>query len=251
VSATRAPAHAVLWHDLECGRYSADLQLWTQLAERAGGAVLDVGAGTGRVALHLAAAGHEVHALDSDAVLLAELSRRAGERGLRVTTTVADARALELAERRFALVAAPMQTVQLLGGPPGRGRFLRAARAHLAPGGRVACALAHPLEGLEPEAGRDTAPPPPDVLVAADATFISRPVAVREVPEGWAIERVRERRPRSGRPTAEPDSVLLDRLDAAGLEREARAAGLEPAERLRVAPTGEHVGSTVVVLRGG
>jgi len=251
VSATRAPAHAVRWHDLECGRYSADLQLWTQLAQRAGGAVLDVGAGTGRVALHLAASGYDVHALDNDAVLLAELAGRAGKRGLRVATTVADARALELPGRRFALIAAPMQTVQLLGGPPGRERFLRAARAHLAPGGRVACALAHPLEGLGHEAGADTAPPPPDVLVTAEATFVSRPVGVREVPEGWVIERLREVRPRDGRPTAEPDEVLLDRLDAAGLEREARAAGLEPDERLRVAPTGEHVGSTVVVLRGG
>ena len=250
MSATRAPAQAVVWHDLECGRYSADLSLWAELAERAGGAVLDVGAGTGRVALHLAAAGHEVHALDRDAALLSELARRAEKRGLRVATTTADARALELPGGRFALIAAPMQTVQLLGGPPGRERFLRATREHLAPGGRVACALAHPLEGLEHEAGAGTAPPP-DVLVTAGATFVSRPVAVREVPEGWVIERVREVRPRDGRPTAEADSVLLDRLDASGLEREARAAGLEPDERLRVAPTAEHVGSTVVVLRGG
>ena len=45
-----APAH-VVWHDVECGGYDADLPLWRELAREAGGPVLDVGAGTGRVAL--------------------------------------------------------------------------------------------------------------------------------------------------------------------------------------------------------
>ena len=38
-----------LWHDLECGAYGEDLPLWRALAGEAGGPVLDVGAGTGRV----------------------------------------------------------------------------------------------------------------------------------------------------------------------------------------------------------
>ena len=45
-----ASAH-VVWHDVECGGYDADLTLWQELAREAGGPVLDVGAGTGRVAL--------------------------------------------------------------------------------------------------------------------------------------------------------------------------------------------------------
>ena len=45
----------------------------------ADGPILDLGAGTGRVAAHLAARGHEVVALDSDPELLAVLVRaRAG-----------------------------------------------------------------------------------------------------------------------------------------------------------------------------
>ena len=58
-------APAVAWHDVECGGYRADLPLWLELAAAAGGPVLDVGAGTGRVALELARAGHDVTALDS------------------------------------------------------------------------------------------------------------------------------------------------------------------------------------------
>jgi len=34
-----------IWHDIECGAYTADLPLWEELA--GGGRVLDVGAGTG------------------------------------------------------------------------------------------------------------------------------------------------------------------------------------------------------------
>ena len=44
----------VVWHDVECGRYDADLPLWHELAAQADHGVLDVGAGTGRVALKLA-----------------------------------------------------------------------------------------------------------------------------------------------------------------------------------------------------
>ena len=48
-------APLVVWHDVECGHYGADLALWDELAAREPGPVLDVGAGTGRVALALAA----------------------------------------------------------------------------------------------------------------------------------------------------------------------------------------------------
>ncbi|MDQ6751787.1 MAG: hypothetical protein M3Z33_13685, partial [Actinomycetota bacterium] len=74
--AATAELHDVRWHDLECGAYSADLPLWLELAAGAGGPVLDVGAGTGRVALELARAGHVVTALDSDAGLLCALRGR-------------------------------------------------------------------------------------------------------------------------------------------------------------------------------
>ena len=54
----------VIWHDVENGSYAADLELWRTLAAEASGPILDLGAGTGRVARDLHAAGHEVHALD-------------------------------------------------------------------------------------------------------------------------------------------------------------------------------------------
>ena len=49
---------SVAWHEVENGSYDADLFLWRQLADTANGPVLDLGAGTGRVAADLAARGH-------------------------------------------------------------------------------------------------------------------------------------------------------------------------------------------------
>ena len=81
-----------LWHDLECGGYAEDLPLWRELAESAGGPVIDVGAGTGRVTLELARAGTAVIAVDIEQRLLDALAKRAN--GLPITTLTADVRAL-------------------------------------------------------------------------------------------------------------------------------------------------------------
>src|SRR5690349_7847756 len=163
-----------LWHDLECGDYREDLPLWRSLAAGAGGTVLDVGAGTGRVTLDLAARGIPVVALDIEPALLAALAHRAGS--LPVETVVADARRFAL-PRRFALVLAPMQTLQLLGGAEGRAAFLAAARAHLLPGGMLAAAIAHPLEPFEAETA---GAPDPDLGEADGLQLVSRPVAIRD-----------------------------------------------------------------------
>ncbi len=75
---------AALWHDLECGGYREDLPTWRALAAETGGPVLDVGAGTGRVTLDLAAQGVAVVGLDREEALLAALAHRAA--GLEVET---------------------------------------------------------------------------------------------------------------------------------------------------------------------
>ncbi len=242
-----AAALSVLWHDLECGRYRADLALWHELAARARGPVLDVGAGTGRVALSLAGAGHEVVALDLDPDFLAALRTRAEATGTTgIETVVGDARTFDL-RRRFALILAPMQTVQLLGGADGREAFLRHAAAHLAPGALLACALADALEGFDAE---HTQPPLPDIVEEDGWVYASQPVAVRIEPDGAVIERIRQVVSPTGRRSAEGDAIRLDRLDAPTLEREGIAAGLHHAGRRTIEPTEEHVGSEVVLFHG-
>jgi SAM-dependent methyltransferase len=235
----------VVWHDVECGAYGEDLPLWRDLAVAYGGPVLDVGAGTGRVALHLAARGHAVVALDRSGALLAALRERAA--GLPVETVEADARAFRFGDRRFGLIIVPMQTVQLVGGAEGRVAFLRCARACLAPGGLVAVAIADALESFDSE--RDV-PPMPDMREIDGIVYASRPVAVRERPDGAAIHRVRETVDPAGRRTVADDVIHLDRLDAATLEAEAASCGLRADRARRIPATDDYVGSTVVMLRG-
>jgi SAM-dependent methyltransferase len=234
-------SRAVIWHDVECGGYAADLPLWRELAV---GRVLDVGAGTGRVALDLARAGHPVTALDRDPALLAVLAERARE--LPVDTLVADAVAFDAGEAAFGLVAVPMQTIQLLAGAAARAGFFASARRAVAPGGLVALAIADALEDFDEAAEM----PAPDVGEHDGWRFVSQPTAVRAVDGGVRIERLREAIGPNGERTAEEDLVVLAAVTAAELAAEGAAAGLRPLPARRIAPTDEHVGSEVVVLRG-
>lgn len=234
----------VVWHDLECGSYREDLELWRGLAERHGGPVLDVGAGSGRVTIELARAGYAVTALDRDPALLAALTARA--EGLPVRAVRADARDFSLGGR-FALCIVPMQTVQLLGGPAGRSAFLACARAHLEPGGRMAVAISETLEPFEVD--EDAPGPLPDVCERDGVVYASHPTAVRADGDGFVLERRREVVDVRGERTEELDRIHLDQLDAETLEQEAARVGLGAAGRLLIPPTPDYVGSEVVVLR--
>jgi SAM-dependent methyltransferase len=242
----------VLWHDVECGAYVEDLPLWRQLAETetpgGAGPVLDVGAGTGRISLDLAARGVTVVALDSSAELLSALNERAAAAGPAVETVVADAREFDLGEARFALIIVPMQTLQLLGGPEGRAGFLRSVRAHLAPGGVVAAALADALESFDSESD---GLPEPDACEVDGVRYASRPLAVVDEGERAAIHRLRQVQDAGGAITSESHDVIrLDRVSAAEVAEEAEALGLTAESALRIPATDVYVGSTVVVLRG-
>jgi SAM-dependent methyltransferase len=231
----------VVWHDVECGGYTADLPLWRELARAQGGPVLDVGAGTGRVALDLARAGFAVTALDREPELLAALEARAA--GLGVRTVAADASSFDLGAS-FALVVVPMQTVQLL---PHRAGFFAAAARHLAPGGLLAIAITDAIEDFDADGG---ALPAPDVASVGGYRFASQPTAVRALPAVTRIERVRRTVGPDGDVAQEDDVIELAHVSVTGLEEEGRAVGLAPEPARSIEPTDEHVGSEVVLLRG-
>lgn len=232
-----------IWHDLECGAYRADLPLWRALADQYGDPVLELGAGSGRVALHLARRGHRVTALDHDPELITALRARAG--GLPVDTVVADARGFSLS-RQFALCLVPMQTIQLLGGADGRARLLHSVKDHLSPGGAAAIAIA---EHLEPYRAVDAdAAPPPDVCERNGTLYRSQAVEIRRDDGGYVLERRRQVVRVDGAKRSERDLVRLDHLTAAELVREGAAAGLTPLPTRSVAATREYVGSAVAIL---
>ena len=237
----------VIWHDIECGAYGADLPLWRALATLEAGPVLDVGAGVGRVALDLARHGHEVTALDRDPELLAELAARARAAGLEVRTELADAAGFALPGPLFGLIAVPMQTIQLLPGRAARAAFLASARDHLAAGGLVALAVSEELEAFEVD---PAAPVPPDRGERDGWRYLSFPVAVRPRGDVVVLERVRQAIAPDGSASTAGDAVELASLSADELEAEAVEAGLRPEPRVFIPDTDLHVGSTVVMLRG-
>ena len=97
--------------------------------------MLELGAGAGRVALHLAGHGYDVIALERDADLAAELERLAADRGVSLTTLTRD---LDFPDglrlpRRPQLAIGPLHVIQVLDsrgsaaapGAPARARWPR------------------------------------------------------------------------------------------------------------------------------
>jgi SAM-dependent methyltransferase len=234
---------AVIWHDVECGAYATDLPLWRELARARSGPVLEIGCGTGRVALDLAREGHAVTGVDNDPPLVEALGERAAASGLGVTALVADARSLDL-DAEFALIVIPMQTLQLLPGPAQRRAALAAASGCLAPEGVIGVSI---VEGI-PGGGGEAAQPLPDVAEIDGWVYSSLPLDVVRDGEAMVLTRLRQVVSPAGELSEAMDEVRLAVLEAGQLESEAAAAGLRPVGRREVPMSELHVGSTIVLL---
>ncbi|HKH14544.1 MAG TPA: class I SAM-dependent methyltransferase [Solirubrobacterales bacterium] len=235
----------VVWQDVECGAYAADLEAWERLASAGSDPILELGCGTGRVCLHLARLGHELWAVDVEEELLAAVEARARARAERlpVHTVRADASRLELG-RKFGLVIAAMQFIQMVGDQSARATVLRRAAAHLRPGGRLAAAI---LDGV-PEDLQGAPAPLPDVREVDGRVYSSLPVDVTTDGPRLELHRLRQEVALGGAMTESEHAESLWLLDADALESEGEAAGMRPGDRLPVPPMDGYVGSVIVVL---
>ena len=234
---------AALWHQVECAGYAADLPVWERLAETAEGPLLELGCGSGRVALRLARLGHRVCGVDHDPELVASLAAAAASQGLPMEAIHADVTRLSL-DREFALILAPMQLLQAIGDRAARDAALRRAAAHLRPGDRFAAAIVDGVPGELPPQG----PPLADVREDSGWIYSSLPLGVEVADGRLRVRRLRQIVSPNGDLSEDEHTDLLALIDARSLEGEASAAGLRPAARLQVPPGDGHIGSTVVVL---
>jgi SAM-dependent methyltransferase len=136
---TLADALARLY-DVDLVEDPGDLDLYLALATRADGPVLELAAGTGRVAVPLAGAGHEVTAVDIDPAMLARLRRHAADAGPAVTSRldVVEADLLDLrlpAGGSFGLSIIALNSLFLLATREAQRTAFRVMAAQLARGG--------------------------------------------------------------------------------------------------------------------
>jgi SAM-dependent methyltransferase len=214
-------SQAAIWQEIEFGPYSADLPLWLELAEAAAGPVLELGAGAGRVALHLAANGFEVIALERDRELAAELKRRgAGS----VTVVEADLAGLDRARLPSppALVIAPLHMLQELD-PRSRRDALVSLRAVMAPGAILAATLVD--ESTLLSEGLSTGRILPDMRELDGWVYSSEPLWVQVGEDALRVRRLREVVAPDGEKTRSVHDEVLHRLPVDLLEREATEAG--------------------------
>ena len=237
---------AAIWQDVEFGSYAADLPLWLELSERADGPVLELGAGAGRVTVHLAERGVEVMALEREPELVAELERRA--EGLETPFQVVQADLAKVAEIRLpaepSLVIAPLQVLQALE-PTERLAMLGAMRELLPPGAILAVALVDEATMLS--AGAAASQILPDMREVDDWVFSSEPLWVQVDEEKLTVRRVRERVSPEGGITRAVHDDRLHRVSPERLQLEAEDAGFTSAGT-RAVQSSENEADSVVVL---
>lgn len=124
------------YYDRAYKTHKADIDFYLQNALEHGGPILELGCGTGRIAIPLARAGFSVTGVDISREMLAGMKRKLDAEPLevrqRVKLKVADMRSVRLG-RRYRLVLSPFNAMQHLYTLADFERFCRAVKRHLMP----------------------------------------------------------------------------------------------------------------------
>jgi SAM-dependent methyltransferase len=142
-AATYGQRVADVYDDRTKGPLPGQVELLYQLAGE--GSVLELGIGTGRLSLPLAARGIEVHGIDSSEAMVAKLREKPG--GDRITVSIGDFGDFDLVQR-FSLVFVAFNTLFALPDQEAQLNCFVAVSRHLLPGGRFL------VEAFVPDLGR-------------------------------------------------------------------------------------------------
>lgn len=125
------------FYDLAMDGFADDIDLYESFARRVDAPVLELGAGTGRVALELAQRGLTVMGVDRSAAMLEIARGRARDERLTTVEFRQDDMRCPKVEGRFGLVVCAIDTFLHLGSTEEQLATLSAARERLAPGGLI------------------------------------------------------------------------------------------------------------------
>jgi SAM-dependent methyltransferase len=127
-----------------------DLPFWLSIAEREAGPVVEWGAGTGRISVPLAAAGHDVTAVE----VSAKMVERGEEKSESVGWIEGDMRSVEPGQR-YSLAVCAFNSFLCLREVDDALTFLRNANEHLVPGGLLGIEVSafSPEELVDPPGG--------------------------------------------------------------------------------------------------
>lgn len=151
-----------------------DAAFYQALAVESGGPVLELGCGTGRVLLPIAARGIVCAGVDASPAMLGQFRRKPGAAA--VTLVHARMESFDLAGQRFPLIFSAFRAFQHLDTVEQQLACLARVRAHLAPGGALAFDVFHPsLENM----ARDADPEAPDLAFEREGRAVTRFVTVK------------------------------------------------------------------------
>lgn len=141
-----SPYDAPELYDLLLGGLDFDLPFWLGTGRDAGGPVLDLGCGTGRILLPLLEAGVDADGIDSSKAMLELARRKAEAKGFRPRLSVADMRDFKM-PRRYARILLAFNTFAHADTTEAQLATLGRCRAHLRPGGAVVVHMSYPGPG--------------------------------------------------------------------------------------------------------
>lgn len=138
------------FYDAMHDAFRDDIDLWVAYAGRTDRPVLEVGCGSGRIAVELALRGHVVTGIDPSPAMLERARRRAEERGVEVRFLEGRVLDLELERSRYGFIVVPLDVFcYCRDGEEQRGTLARLAEA-LTFDGTLALDLPGPGQWLDP-----------------------------------------------------------------------------------------------------
>jgi len=222
-------ASIAAFYDLDFEDFYDDAAFYQRLVEIHGQRVLELGVGTGRIAVPLAEGGAKVTGVDVSAGMLGVAKQRAQAAGVSVTWVDGDIRTVRQ-RGKFDLVIAPLGTLQHMETPDDFVSAVQTMAHHLAPGGVAVVDVESPVP--------DDFDPSPQPLIQhwtkpQGAGRVTKLVSVDAIPsEGtkevtWHFD-VTDAEGRLSRVTSQ---FLLRTFTSPEIELAARIAGLQVAAR--------------------